>query len=158
MTRSYDAIVIGGGPSGATSALVMARLGLQVLMIERARHPRFRIGESTIPRVLTLIQELGLEDRLRSIPSIEKQGAAFGFGQDEDLRSFRFDSGFPVGETNAFNVERAVFDQMLMQAAGEQGVEILEGEAVRRIDRLEDGRVEVATGDAVYSSKYLVDA
>lgn len=49
MRDSYDLIVLGGGIAGATLALVLSRLPCNVLVVERGQHPRFAIGESTIP-------------------------------------------------------------------------------------------------------------
>ena len=40
MTESYDAIVVGAGPAGSTSAYCLAREGLSVLLLDRARFPR----------------------------------------------------------------------------------------------------------------------
>lgn len=158
MSECYSAIVIGGGPAGATAAMVMARRGLRVLVIERARHPRFHIGESFLPRGMALLRELGLERELAAIPQVEKLGAEFGFDHEAQTTLFRFSEGFPFGEAAAFNIERAPFDTMLLRAAERAGAEVVEGDTVRRIVRLEDGASTVSTESATYHGRYLVDA
>ena len=45
----YDVIILGSGIGGSTLAAILARDGFRVLMIEKARHPRFALGESTLP-------------------------------------------------------------------------------------------------------------
>ncbi len=49
MTNTYDCCVLGSGIAGAASAMVLARLGLDVLVVEAGQHPRFAIGESLVP-------------------------------------------------------------------------------------------------------------
>ena len=49
MRDRYDLVVLGGGIAGSTLALVLSRIPCRVLVVERGRHPRFAIGESTIP-------------------------------------------------------------------------------------------------------------
>ena len=44
--RSYDCVVIGGGPGGCTAAAIVAEQGLSTLLIERDKVPRFHVGES----------------------------------------------------------------------------------------------------------------
>lgn len=155
----YDAIVVGGGPAGSISSLVMARKGLRVLVLDRTHHPRFRLGESFMPRVLSALRELGLEQRMAEVPHVVKLGAEFGFAHDDINTMYWFGSGFPVGETDAFNLERAPFDAMLFKAATEAGVEASTDEEVKKIDRLEDGDVAVTTDKSrTYRGRYLLDA
>jgi len=49
----------GGGPAGSTAATLLARLGRKVILLEKARHPRFHIGESLLPMNLPLFERLG---------------------------------------------------------------------------------------------------
>jgi flavin-dependent dehydrogenase len=128
----YDVIIIGAGPAGSTSALLLARQGFKVIVLEKAKFPRFHIGESILPQNFPLIQELGLEDALFRLPHLKKYGAEFGMGDDHNTTRFNFDSALIPG-SNTFNVERAYFDQMLMDQARAAGAEIREETGVKSI-------------------------
>jgi flavin-dependent dehydrogenase len=155
----YDVLVLGGGPAGSTTALVLAREGKRVLLLERSAFPRLHVGESFLPRNLALIRELGLEAELRKIPQVEKRGAEFIMGHGRDSASlFWFTDYFTRGEKVSFNIERAPFDQMLLDAARGAGAEVRESCSVKKILRLEDGRVEALTDRGEVSARYVVDA
>jgi FADH2 O2-dependent halogenase len=53
-----DVAIVGSGFAGAIMALVLRRLGRSVVLLERGRHPRFAIGESSTPLANLLIEEL----------------------------------------------------------------------------------------------------
>ncbi|HSY95584.1 MAG TPA: tryptophan 7-halogenase, partial [Steroidobacteraceae bacterium] len=58
-----DVVVIGGGPGGSTSASLLAAQGYRVVLLEKARHPRFHIGESLLPANLPIMDRLGVAAR-----------------------------------------------------------------------------------------------
>ena len=157
-TETYDAIVIGGGPGGSTAALVLARAGRRVCLLEKDAHPRFHIGESLLPRNFELLGEIGLLAPLRRLSHVPKYGAEFGLGDGSAVSRFGFAEGF-VPNAETFNVERAAFDAMVLGEARATGADVRERVGVKSIVRLGDGDVAVQTdaGD-VLTGRYLVDA
>ena len=55
LKTQYDAIVVGGGPGGSTAATLLAKAGKSVLLIEKDKFPRYRIGESLVPGKQTVL-------------------------------------------------------------------------------------------------------
>jgi FADH2 O2-dependent halogenase len=69
-----DVAIIGSGFAGALTALILRGLGHQVVLIERARHPRFAIGESTTPLTNLLLEQIADRYDLPPIRALSKWG------------------------------------------------------------------------------------
>src|SRR4051794_7781339 len=108
-----DVLIIGGGPAGATTGMLLARAGVKSIVLEKVTHPRFHIGESLLPRNFQLLHELGLMEATQKLPRVKKFGAEFGLGDGSKIILFDFATGF-IPDAETFNIERAVFDKMVL--------------------------------------------
>jgi flavin-dependent dehydrogenase len=158
-----DVLVIGGGPAGTTAATLLARKGWKVTLLEKARHPRFHIGESLLPMNLPILERLGVLEQVRAI-GVHKLGADFPLQDEADTTNvFRFDRAINPKFGYAFQVKREEFDQLLFRHALANGVDAREQVQVERVE-FEDERPRVvhardADGNALaFRTRYLVDA
>ena len=156
----YDAIILGGGPSGATAGIKLARAGYRVLILEKQTHPRFHVGESMMPVMLEMTRQLGLGERCDALPQVPKYGAEFAFPltADEDTLRFSFTQSLSEGPINSLNIERSHYDKLLMDGAKESGCEVMEGTRVEAIDKLEHNDVAVRFAGGHATARWLLDA
>src|SRR6266481_4872747 len=74
MRIDADIAIVGSGFAGSLMALALRRLGKRVVLVERGRHPRFVIGESSTPLANLLIEELADRYNLPQIRVFSKWG------------------------------------------------------------------------------------
>ncbi len=75
MSRVYDIAVIGSGFAGSLFAMIARRLGRSVILLERGRHPRTVIGESSTPLSNLLLEELSKRYDLPAVRPLAKWGS-----------------------------------------------------------------------------------
>jgi len=158
----YDAIIIGGGPGGSTAASYLARSGKRVVILEKEVFPRFHIGESLLPYNRRIFRELDLLPKLESAGLIRKYGAQFHLGNASKSIKLVFADGEFTRETEAFQVERAVFDQILLNHARDLGAETREGWMVKRFETHPETVAVSAVGpkgqSTTLKARFLIDA
>jgi 2-polyprenyl-6-methoxyphenol hydroxylase-like FAD-dependent oxidoreductase len=157
-----DVVVIGGGPAGSTVAALLAEKGHRVILFEKARHPRFHIGESLLPANLPLFERLGVADEIRAI-GIEKWGAEFTSPDHAWRQVFHFGDAWDKSMPYAYQVRRSEFDHILLRNAAARGATVVEGCRVKEVDFRPVGgaRVAVAHDDGrldTCDARFVVDA
>ncbi|MCT9094082.1 tryptophan 7-halogenase [Streptomyces sp. ASQP_92] len=130
MRERTQVLIAGGGPAGTTAATLLAQQGIDVVLLERTRFPRYHIGESLLPSLLPILDIMGARERVESHGFIRKSGAFYGWSGQEWALNFD-DPGRPA--THSFQVIRSEFDHLLLDHARHQGADVREETQVRHI-------------------------
>ncbi len=120
----YDVVVIGGGPAGATVATFLQRQGHRCLILESSTFPRYHIGESLIPHTYGTLDRLGLLPKLRTSHFPVKHSVRFVSPSGKHADPFYFSETIEGEGAQTWQVERSEFDQMCLDHARENGVEV----------------------------------
>ena len=153
----YDAIVVGARCAGSPTAMLLARRGLRVLLVDKAHFPSDTLSTHYIhqPGVAAL-KRWGL------LPRIERSGCPPIRRYTLDVGPFALEGTPPpiggVGE--AYSPRRYVLDQILVEAAGEAGAEVRQGFTVQELltdgERVVGIRGRSATGEQVTERAQIV--
>ena len=120
MMQSSDAIVIGGGPAGATTALLLARAGWSVALIEQATFPRRKVcGEYLSAANLPLLHRLGVARAFEEWAGPEVQRVGLFAGRD----ALAADMPAP-GNAHGRALGREHLDALLLDRAAAEGAKI----------------------------------
>ena len=179
-----DVAIIGGGPAGSTVAGFLKKFkpDLDVVIFEREIFPRDHVGESLLPRVTQLLADLGCWDQMEAAGFPVKVGAKYRWGDTENLWNFDFIPGGKFEDAprpgkfegqrvqTAFQVDRSIYDKILLDYAKSLGTRVYEDVKVTKVhvdgDRItgltvapegELGEKEIAK-DSEFTARYYIDA
>ena len=133
----YDAIVVGARCAGSPTAMLLARRGYRVLLIDAARFPSDTVSTHFIwPPGVACLQRWGLRERIvaTNCPAVRSVSL--------DLGEYTLSGELPPidGVAECYAPRRTVLDKLLLDAAAEAGAEVREGFAVTGLTE-SDGRV-----------------
>lgn len=170
----YDVVIVGGGPGGSTTGALLRKHAphLRTLILEKEKFPREHIGESQLPPISAVLIEMGCWDKVEAANFPIKIGATYTWGQTVQPWDFEF---LPLSDIRmdeprpgkyegwrvqtAFQVERSIYDKILLDHAAELGCEVREETMVREV--LRDGDritgLKLEGGEAV-TGRYYIDA
>lgn len=129
----YDVIVIGGGPAGSTVGALTAAGGLRVLVVDREKFPRFRIGESLMPATYWTFERLGVLDQMKGSDFPNKHSVQFFSKTGKGSAPYYFSRVEPTASAQTWQVRRMEFDHMLLQNAAAKGAAVLEEVRVHEV-------------------------
>jgi geranylgeranyl reductase family protein len=131
----FDALVVGAGPAGSVAALVLARAGARVALVDKARFPREKAcGDLIGPRGVQCLDELGLD-----VPVATRIGDMLVVGPTGNRVRLPAAPGRTYPGYGII-VARSRFDDFLLQAAVARGAEFIESRADEPVYR--DGRLD----------------
>jgi len=142
-----------------------------VLILERERFPRDHVGESQLPVISSVLNEIGAWDKIEAAGFPVKVGATYRWGRTNDLWDFEFlpEGNFRVeprpakysGQRvkTAFQVDRSIYDKILLDHAAGMGCEVRQETSVRSVSRNGDGVEGLILEDgSEVKARYYVDA
>jgi flavin-dependent dehydrogenase len=146
--NGYDAIVVGARCAGSPTAMLLARRGYRVLVVDQATFPSDTISTHLIhPPGIAALEEWGLLDRLLATGCPAINTYAYDFGE----------STIAGSPGTAYAPRRTVLDKLLVDAASEAGAEVREDFTVTDVV-MEDGRAIGIRGPTTERARLVIGA
>ncbi|KAK3201631.1 hypothetical protein GRF29_164g15576 [Pseudopithomyces chartarum] len=129
-------LVIGGGPAGSYTASALAREGLDVVLLDSDKFPRYHVGESMLASIRHFLKFVDLDKKFDSYGFQKKVGAAFKLNHSKREGWTDF---LAAGGPNAYswNVVRSESDYLMYKHAEESGAKVFDGVKINSIEFVE---------------------
>ncbi len=171
----HDVAIIGSGMGGSMLGAALARNGVKVLLLDGATHPRFAVGEATIPYTSVVQRVIAARynvPELKALTALCHSAKAIGpsFGIKTHFGFMRHEPGRPQDpqETNQFHTPgllheahhlyRQDSDAWLFHLAVRCGCTPQQGFRVADVDFDDDGVTLHGAGGEAFRTRYVVDA
>ena len=157
MSHAFDVAIIGGGPAGSSAGSLLAQAGRSVVIFEKEKFPRFRVGESMLPTSLNTLERMGVLPKIHAGGFLIKHGGEIVSACGKRVR-FYFRNGLNAKRATAYQVLRSEFDKILLDHAAASGCDVREQTPIGSIEIDSDG-VTLHAGDAgdAVRSRYVID-
>lgn len=154
----FDVAVLGAGPSGTAAAIMLSRLGFSVAVFERQRKGLVRVGETLPGQIIRPLMSLGVWDIFLKASHARSPGFISLWGAPQPYeRDFLF---APYGAS--WHLDRAEFDNMLVQVAIDRGASLYRYEQLEVTPRSEKQswliRAQVEGSAISVSCLWIIDA
>ena len=138
-----EVVVVGGGPAGASTAWMLARAGIDVMVLERARFPRDKpCAEYVSPEASRILADLGVLGQMESSGGAQLAGMVVRAPSGASFRGdFAAAHGFRGFRDRGLALRRPIFDTVLLRQAQAAGVRVVEETSVTDLVRDAGGRV-----------------
>ncbi len=141
--RDAQVIVVGGGPAGSSASYYLARAGLDVLVLDRARFPRDKpCSEYLSPQASRILEAMGALDEIERSGAAQLTGMRVHAPNGATIHGeFAAEHGYRGFRDHGLALRRTVLDAILLDRARLAGAEVEEGCRVTDVVRNERGRV-----------------
>ncbi|MFQ5660070.1 MAG: NAD(P)/FAD-dependent oxidoreductase [Gammaproteobacteria bacterium] len=173
--KEYDLIILGSGLPGSILAAIIARMGANILIIEKGAHPRFAIGEAMLPQSTMWMLLLGERFNFPEINDItdvkrvnervskvcgQKRTISFLYheeGKRQDLKYSHQIIAPEVPFSSESHFMRAEIDQHMVEVARKAGADYIDNTNVTEFD-LKENDITLKTEDGdTYHARLLID-
>jgi flavin-dependent dehydrogenase len=157
MSQAFDVAIIGGGPAGSSAGTLLAQAGRSVMIFDKEKFPRFRVGESMLPTSLNTLERMGVKPKIDAGGFLIKYGGEIVSACGKRVR-FYFRNGLNAKRATAYQVLRSAFDKILLDHAASSGCEVRERTLVDSFEIDKDGvMLYLGDGKDAVRAKYVID-
>ena len=141
--RDTQVIVVGGGPAGSSTAYFLAKAGIDVVVLDRARFPRDKAcSEYMSPQASRILESMGALDAVEGAGAAQLAGMRVHAPNGSTIHGeFASDHGYRGHRDRGLAVRRTILDSILLDRARAAGASVEEGMRVTDMIRDDSGRV-----------------
>jgi len=155
--KSYDIVVIGGGPAGASAALFLEKKGYRVALLDQALFPRDKVcGEFISPAADDIFSDLGILESIEALNPMRLCGVVLSANENSYLQ-VDYPNTVDGRTMTSLSVERSILDDLMINQVRNSNIQLMEGFKVTDL-LFDEGNVCGVKGHDEIKKKFSIKA